>query len=305
MGNLTSYNIINLLKESEKQEIQKYAITVLQINNGCLNDNTVIENQFYLYMLIIDGYGRFEINKQTYGVSKNGFLIISPIHLFKIIAVDDNFSAKVLLTYKSILDITPSMEKVFKQLNRSLKIYKNPVLQLLGNEHICISENINNIKRRLSQTKHHLHAEVIQNSFITFSLDWIDIWNNHHSIFTCSKEQTRAEEIFSSFVKLLETNYKAEHNVSYYASKLSLTEHHLNVVIKEITGHTVSTLIYELLYCKACILLNQSTHSVDEISEILHFSDASSFCKFFKKRAGITPLKYRKELNSELRETFS
>ncbi|WP_299229893.1 AraC family transcriptional regulator [uncultured Bacteroides sp.] len=298
MGNLVSYNIINLLKESEKQEIQKYAITAFQINKGCLNDDTVIENQFYLYMLITDGCGRFEINKQPYEVSKNGFLIISPIHLFKIIVVDDNFSAKVLLTYKSILDITPSMEKVFKQLNRSLKIYKNPFLQLNDNECLCISENMNNIKRRLSQTNHHLHAEVIQNSFITFSLDWIDIWNNYHSIFAYSKEQTRADEIFSSFVKLLRVNYKEEHNVSYYASKLSLSEHHLNVVIKEITGHSVSTLIYELLYCKACILLNQSTNSVDEISEVLHFSDASSFCKFFKKRAGITPLKYRKELNS-------
>lgn len=300
MGNLVSYNIVNLLKESEKQEIQKYAITAFQINKGCLNYDTIIENQFYLYMLITDGYGRFEINMQTYDVSKNGFLIISPIHLFKIIAVDADFSAKVLFTYKSILDITPSMEKVFKQLNRSLKIYKNPVLQLSDNEYICISENINNIKRRLSQTKHHLHAEVIQNSFITFSLDWIDIWNNYHSIFANSKEQTRADEIFSLFVKLLRINYKEEHNVSFYASKLSLTEHHLNVVIKEITGHSVSTLIYELLYCKACILLNQSTYSVDEISEILHFSDASSFCKFFKKRAGITPLKYRKELNYHL-----
>lgn len=297
MGNLVSYNIINLLKESEKQEIQKYAITAFQIDKGCLNDNTVIENQFYLYMLITEGCGRFEINKQPYDVSKNGFLIISPIHLFKIIAVDNHFSAKMLLTYKSILDITPSMEKVFKQLNRSLKIYKNPFLQLNDKECLCISENMNNIKRRLLQTTHHLHAEVIQNSFITFSLDWIDIWHNYHSIFAYAQEQTRAEEIFSSFIKLLRVNYKEEHNVSYYASSLSLTAHHLNVVIKETTGHTVSTLIYELLYCKACILLNQSTHSVDEISEMLHFSDASSFCKFFKKRAGITPLKYRKELN--------
>lgn len=297
MGNSSSYNIINLLKESERLEIQKYAVTVFQLNKNCLIDDTVIENQFYLYMLITGGRGRFEINNQPYDVSQNGFMIISPIHLFKIITVDDDFSAQVLLTYKSILDITPSMEKVFKQLNRSLKIYKSPFLQLNDKEGLCIFENMNNIKRRLFQTEHHLHTEVIQNSFITFSLDWIDIWNNYHPIFVYSQEQSRAEEIFSSFVKLLRTNYKEEHNVFYYASRLSLTEHHLNVVIKEITGHTVSTLIYELLYCKACILLNQSTYSIDEISEILHFSDASSFCKFFKKRAGITPLKYRKELN--------
>lgn len=296
MSMLESYNIVNILKESERQDIQQYAITVFQIDNGCLKGEAVVDNQFYLYMLITDGCGEFEINRQPYSVKKNGFLIISPIHLFKIVAVDDNFSAKVLLTYKSILDITPSMEKVFKQLNRSLKIYKNPFLQLNEKECFCISENMDNIKRRLSQTAHHLHAEVVQNSFITFSLDWIDIWNANHPVFSNTKEMTRAEEIFSSFIKLLRTHYKEEHKVSYYASKLSLTEHHLNVVIKEITGHTVSTLIYELLYCKACILLNQSLYSVDEISEMLHFSDASSFCKFFKKRAHITPLKYRKEL---------
>ena len=119
--------------------------------------------------------------------------------------------------------------------------------------------------------EHHLQTETIQNAFIAFLLDWIHIGDCHFALTPSSVDLNRSEQILQSFVKLLKTHYKEEHETAFYASRLSLTSHHLNWVIKRLTGHTVSELIYDLLYCEACILLNQSNHSIEEITDELQF----------------------------------
>lgn len=292
-------NIQSLLGEKETEELHDYSITVWHPESAkeyAEYDNIVLDNNLYIYLLVERGEIDLMINYKPYHLIKNSFIVISPIHVLQLIAIGDNLSATVLLTRKSILEVTPSMEKVFKQLNRSLKLYFNPMLQLNESESITLHHDIKHIHRRIGQKEHHLHAEAIQNAFVAFLLDWIHIGDCHFALTPSLVDINRSEQILQSFIRLLKTHYKEEHETNFYADRLSLTSHHLNWVIKRMTGHTVSELVYDLLYCEACILLNQSNHSIEEITDKLHFSDASAFCKFFKRRTRITPLQYRKTL---------
>lgn len=292
-------NIQKLLGEKELEELRTYSLTVWHPSptNGYTEyDNIAINNNSYIYLLVEQGEAQVMINYKLYHLVKNSFIVISPIHVLQLVTVGENFCMTVLLVRKSILEVTPSMEKVFKQLNRSLKLYINPVLHLNDDESRVLHHNIEHIQKRIGQKEHHLQTETIQNAFIAFLLDWIHIGDCHFALTPSSVDLNRSEQILQSFVKLLKTHYKEEHETAFYASRLSLTSHHLNWVIKRLTGHTVSELIYDLLYCEACILLNQSNHSIEEITDELHFSDASAFCKFFKRRTSITPLQYRKGL---------
>lgn len=295
-------NIQKLLGEKELEELHTYSLTVWSprtTNKYAEYDHVVINNSSYIYLLVEQGEAQVMINYKPYHLVKNSFIVISPIHVLQLITVGDNFSVTVLLVRKSILEVTPSMEKGFKQLNRSLKLYINPVLHLNDAESRILHHNIEHIQKRIGQKEHHLQTETIQNAFIAFLLDWIHIGDCHFALTPSSVDLNRSEQILQSFIKLLKTHYKKEHETSYYASQLSLTSHHLNWVLKRLTGHSVSELVYDLLYCEACILLNQSNHSIEEITDELHFSDASSFCKFFKRRAGVTPLQYRKGLQKD------
>ena len=66
--------------------------------------------------------------------------------------------------------------------------------------------------------------------------------------------------------------------------------------MKANSGKTVSKWINDALIAEAKILLRDMDMSIQRISEELDFSNPSSFCKFFKRQLGQTPLEYRNSL---------
>ena len=105
------------------------------------------------------------------------------------------------------------------------------------------------------------------------------------------------ESIIKSFIELLVANYRKEHKVDFYSSRLNISDHYLIHIVKRITGQTVTDFIYEMLYSDARTLLMHSKLSIQEITSLLHFSDQSSFGKFFKRKAGLSPIDFRKQKN--------
>lgn len=104
----------------------------------------------------------------------------------------------------------------------------------------------------------------------------------------------RSEQILKSFISLLKENFKQQHTVTFYADKLNITPQYLTLIIKKLTGQTINEFIYEMIYSEARILLTRSDLTIQQIADELHFSDSSAFCKFFRRRSGVSPLKYRK-----------
>lgn len=289
--------IRSLLNAEQMRGLQDHAITVWQkviIDGEREFADTFTSDELYVYLSIEQGEAEVLINYKPYRLVTNGFAVMTPLHIVQPIYIGTEFRATALIARKSVRDVTPSMEKVFKQLNRSLKLYISPVLQLDNTQSDTLRHDMEFVHKRLLQTGHSLQSEVVQNAFVAFLLDWIDIGDRYITLQPSDVEINRAERILQSFVQLLKTHYKAEHEISFYAKRLSITPQHLNRIIRHMTGHTVSELIYELLFCAACIELHQSEDPVEQIAETLYFSDASAFCKFFKRRAGVTPLHYRK-----------
>ncbi len=105
----------------------------------------------------------------------------------------------------------------------------------------------------------------------------------------------RKEAVFHQFAALVNQYADKEHNIVFYANQLCLTPNHLGAIIREVSGMTVLDWIHRRIIQQAKLLLMYSDLPVGEASEQLNFSSPSSFCKFFKKKTGITPLQYREE----------
>lgn len=105
----------------------------------------------------------------------------------------------------------------------------------------------------------------------------------------------RKEAIFRKFITLVNQHADKEHNIVFYADQLCLTPNHLGATIREVSGMTVLDWIHRRIIQQAKLLLRYSDLPVGEIAEQLNFSTPSSFCKFFKKKTGTTPLQYREE----------
>jgi len=83
--------------------------------------------------------------------------------------------------------------------------------------------------------------------------------------------------------------------VQHYADELNVSRKYLSEVIKKHSGKTASDWISEMVILEAKVLLQNKKMSINQISDLLHFSDQSVFGRFFKNYEGISPLEYRKK----------
>ncbi|GLR72149.1 AraC family transcriptional regulator [Agaribacter marinus] len=107
------------------------------------------------------------------------------------------------------------------------------------------------------------------------------------------QEKTQYAKI-SKFRHLLDRQFHRYHKVAEYASMLALTPGHLNVLCNAQLGCSASTLIKIRLFTEAKRQLIHSNVSIEELSEVLGFTNTSYFCRAFKHELGCTPLQYRK-----------
>lgn len=95
------------------------------------------------------------------------------------------------------------------------------------------------------------------------------------------------------FKNLLETNYKNQKQVNYYARQILLTEKRLNQACTNIFGKSPKNLIDERVLLEAKRVLAHNTQSVKEIAYYLGFNEPTNFIKFFKKHSKLTPTEFR------------
>lgn len=106
---------------------------------------------------------------------------------------------------------------------------------------------------------------------------------------TRSREQT----IFDRFIQLVNQHCRQQHQISYYADRMCLTERYLGTVIRQTSGTTAKEWIDRALITQSKVLLRHSDKSVAQISEDLNFPNPAFFSKYFKRLTAMTPLEYR------------
>lgn len=104
----------------------------------------------------------------------------------------------------------------------------------------------------------------------------------------------RTAQICQRFMELVKENFRTEHSLDYYASKLCITDRYLYMTVKAVTGKTANYWLNYYLLSEAKILLRTTDLSIQEISDRLNFPAQSNFGKYFKRQTGESPINYRK-----------
>ena len=106
----------------------------------------------------------------------------------------------------------------------------------------------------------------------------------------------RVEEIFLGFLGLLPQHFAEHHDIGFYASELCITTTYLSRIVRQVSGgRTVVDYINQLLLMEATFLLRQTSLSIAQIGDRLHFADSTTFARFFQRMKGMNPRKYRTE----------
>lgn len=103
----------------------------------------------------------------------------------------------------------------------------------------------------------------------------------------------RKRDVFNSFMKLIEMNFRRFRDVNWYAGQLNISSKYLNIITKSITGHSAKTLVDHYVILKLKQELSGTDKSLKQLAWDYNFCDASFFTRYFRQHTGLTPRAWR------------
>lgn len=145
----------------------------------------------------------------------------------------------------------------------------------------------------IKQPEYHFRYEVMENMLRTLQLE---IWNAVFEVYKNEvvDEQQLWSDILSHFLHLVRTNCRYHHEVKWYANQLCVSSDALSARARRTYDKSAGQIIDEYLMIEAKAYLQNPSQSIQNIAELLRFSDQASFCKFFKRCCGISPSEFKK-----------
>ncbi|MCU0440099.1 MAG: helix-turn-helix domain-containing protein [Raineya sp.] len=249
-------------------------------------------SNYFGLAICTSGQANLSANLENYEVKQNSVITMSPLVIKQWQNVSDDFETITIFFTKDLLikhfsnpyhlEQFDFFEVNTKHVNHFREIEINTMFSIFES----LKNNINSL---------HPYKNEIITSYINILLfEYQKIFNGIH--FTKNFQQTRGQQLTHDFKILLNEHFRKERKVKYYADSLFVTPKHLTETIKQETGKTAGDWIDELLLLESKVLLANPDLQITQIADLLNFSDASTFGKFFKNLSGTSPITYRHSL---------
>lgn len=161
------------------------------------------------------------------------------------------------------------------------------VFKLNKKTEIKFKQLFNLIKEALLETKKQQSS--ILRSYLYLLIYELD------SIKETSKSNDIQNPLFEKFKELVFKDFLIQKSVGYYADRLNVTPKYLSEIVKKNSGKTASEWISNMIILEAKVLLQNRELTINQISDMLHFSNQSIFGRYFKNQTGFSPLEFRKK----------
>ena len=245
---------------------------------------------FILMALCQQGTATYDIDTRQQTVKPGDLLFISEGHIVNNYQASSDFSCLCILVstayYHSFVQNVKNVSSLL------LFSMNNPVVALTPREIEVYTNYYRVIGEKILDTRHHYQDELVKTWLLAMFYDMSNvIWRVDQNE---KKAQSRADIVFSRFIRLLEEHYRTERRVNWYAKQLEITPKYLSEVVKEVSKRTPNDWIDHYVILEIRVLLKNSTKSIKEITEELNFPNQSFFGKYFKEHVGVSPLAYRK-----------
>lgn len=106
---------------------------------------------------------------------------------------------------------------------------------------------------------------------------------------------SQSQRLVNRFENLVEAQFRNRLTIAEYAGSLGISTDRLTDICQRHRSMTPGEIVRRRTNHEAIQLLVNSTYAIDQIADILGFSSAAHFIRFFKTGIGMTPGKYRRE----------
>ena len=243
--------------------------------------------------LVLEGEADLTVDHMPYKLIKGSFLTLMPSHTLRMIHVDEDFRGYLIAVSSSFMNDYGLFRQKNTSMLRYVEIRKNPCAVFEPSETEVVCDQMLLVRSKIRQKGHYFYKEIMQNALAGLMLELGNIFSAKKE-FTASPALSRKEDLLEQFLKLLFENCREQHGVAYYAERLFITPQYLSLILKTLTGKSANKWIDDALIMEARVLLKAPQATVQQVADLLHFSDQSTFGKFFKKHMGVSPMEYRK-----------
>lgn len=244
---------------------------------------------FILIGLCIKGEVMYQLDTQKQVIKPGDILIVSDRHVVDSYRHSDDMEGLCIMMsvhfFREIIQNVSDVSSLF------LFSRQHPVMSLEQKEIDTFKEYFQVIKQKICDQGNHFRKDLIKTLLLAM---FYDLSNIIYRVQYNDKPQTRADAIFTHFIKLVEKNYRRERRVGWYAAQLNITPKHLSETVKNASRRTPNEWIDDYVTLELRVLLKNSTKTIKEIAQELNFPNQSFLGKFFKEHVGVSPSKYRK-----------
>ena len=250
-----------------------------------------------IMLLVFSGQCEAEVNGKEVSLERCDFLDILEGTSFGLLSCSADLDFYCVITSREFMmevlqNIVPGPKDYFSLL------LGNPVLRLSSNATSKLFKQLHLVDDMLSDMNHNYRSEMVRTYFKGFILEFgnLLIIEQHMTaleIHTMAKK----DSLMANFMELVWKNFRERREVSFYAKELCISTKHLSRVVKSCTGKTPHEVIDAEVLGLAIQLLKNEDILVQQVADILHFTDQAAFSKFFRKYVRMSPTEYRRNID--------
>jgi AraC family transcriptional regulator, transcriptional activator of pobA len=252
------------------------------------------KHTFYEILWFDEGVSSQVIDYQEYEIYPQTLFFISPNQLHHFEEYQPLKGGSVFFTEDFFLFNQQDKDKLF-ELSFLDNFYTNPFLKPDAQTYLEIKQTIDLLIIEKKRTDCSLS---IIRALLQVLLGQIQrVFDNQNSTNLSKKYVV----IYKKLKNLIEQHYRENLTASDYAERLNITQHHLNLIAKEVTNRTTTDLIRSRSILEAKRLLTFTDLSISEIATDLGFFDLSYFAKVFKAETNFSPKEFRSIMSEKYR----
>ena len=244
---------------------------------------------FILIMLCTRGTLKYTLDTQQITVTPGDMLLISERH------VVNNYEASPDIDGQAILMSVDFFHEIISNVSdlSAIFLYARtfPVMKFSEADAAIFSRYFEAIKNRVSNDGNHFRRALVRTLLLAM---FYDLSNVIYHFQQTTAPQSRADVIFTQFIRLVEENCKQIRRVSWYAQQLGITPKYLSESVKNASRRTPNQWIDNYVTLELRLLLKNTAKSIKDITEEMNFPNQSFLGKYFKEHVGMSPSEFRK-----------
>ena len=252
-----------------------------------------VKLMFVSLIICRKGKMRIRVNLKEMTVEPNDVLLVTPGSIVDMVICEGECRMAVIHIDNDKVSHQPNV-KILLQLR---SIIKNESFVTRFSEAAIVQfvEAYKMVRWVIDDGSLRFKDEAIEGSFQVMAAYWM----NEIAVQSESAKPTvlsRNEQLFQTFIRLVQKNYMVHREVSFYADQICITAKYLGVVVAQVSGRRPLDWIRDYVILDAKAMLLSREYSIQQISQLLNFPNPSFFSKYFREAVGYSPSKY---LNKE------